>query len=133
MSCMHQIRSLTQTSRESSRAARTWRKCSGNSTIMITKLFLFWLSVARLSLEQIFSHFDLYDAIHVLFLGAIGICLRFLQLGSWDASKKVRSSLRSPSATSGSKKRGSVSFAAGTKFYPIQTYSPVGKALFDCR
>ncbi|XP_078356263.1 uncharacterized protein LOC144641089 [Oculina patagonica] len=93
---------------------------------MIAKFFLFWLSIARLSLEQLFTHFDLYDAIHILFLGALGICLRFIQCGSsWNANKKVRSSLRSPSISPGSKKRGSVSFAAGTKFYPIQSYSPL--------
>lgn len=91
---------------------------------MIAKLFLFCLSVARLSLGELFTHFDLYDAIHVLFLGALGICLRFVECGSWHANKKVRSSLRSPSTPG--KNRGSVSFAAGTKFYPIQSYTPVG-------
>ncbi|XP_020606542.1 cAMP-specific 3',5'-cyclic phosphodiesterase 4C-like isoform X1 [Orbicella faveolata] len=90
---------------------------------MIAKLFLFCLSVARLSLGELFTHFDLYDAIHILFLGALGICLRFVECGSWHANKKVRSSLRSPSTPG--KKRGSVSFAAGTKFYPIQSYTPL--------
>ena len=94
------------------------------SAIMIAKLFLFCLSVARLSLGELFTHFDLYDVIHILFLGALGICLRFVECGSWHANKKVRSSLRSPSTPG--KKRGSVSFAAGTKFYPIQSYTPVG-------
>lgn len=53
--------------------------------------------------------------------GVIGICLRIVQRGSWSANKKVRSSLRSPTASG--KKRGSVSFAAGTKFYPIQSHT----------
>lgn len=97
----------------------------GNSSIMIAKLFLFWISLARLSLEQLFTHFDVYDAVHILFLGVLGICLRIVQRGLWNANKKVRSSLRSPSTPG--KKRGSVSFAAGTKFYPIQSHStPVG-------
>ncbi|KAJ7325347.1 hypothetical protein OS493_029894 [Desmophyllum pertusum] len=91
---------------------------------MIAKLFLFWLSLARLSLEQLFSHFDLYDAIHILFLGALGICLRLVEQGEWSTNKKVRSSLRSLCTPVG-KKRGSVSFAAGTKFYPIQSYNPL--------
>lgn len=120
MSC-----SLSKLSRERElRSTRTLQDWSGNSAIMIAKLFLFCLSVARLSLEEVFTHFDLYDAIHILFLGALGICLRFVECGSWHANKKVRSSLRSPSTTG--KKRGSVSFAAGTKFYPIQSYTPVG-------
>lgn len=75
-------------------------------------------------MEQLFSHFDLYDAIHILFLGALGICLRLVEQGEWSTNKKVRSSLRSLCTPVG-KKRGSVSFAAGTKFYPIQSYNPV--------
>ena len=92
--------------------------------IMIAKLFLFWLSLAKFSLEQLFIQFDLYDAVHVVFLGAIGACLGIIERRQWNASKKVRSSLRSPASPG--KTRGSVSFAAGTKFYPIQSYTPVG-------
>ena len=91
---------------------------------MITKLFFLWLSVAKFSLAQLFTQFDLYDVVHILFLGVLGVCLRIFERRQWNASKKVRSSLRSP--VSPGKKRGSVSFAPSTKFYPIQSYSPVG-------
>lgn len=97
---------------------------------MIAKLFLFWISLTRLSFEQLCTYFDLYDAVHLLFLGVIGICLRIVQRGSWSVNRKVRSSLRSP--TTSGKKRSSVSFAAGTKFYPIQSHStPVGERFFS--
>lgn len=98
-------------------------------SIMIAKLFLFWLSLAKFSFEQLFTHFDLYDAVHILLLGAIGVCLKIFERQQWIGSKKVRSSMRSPTSP-GTKKRGSVSFAAGTKFYPIQSYTPVGFSLF---
>ncbi|CAH3174151.1 unnamed protein product [Porites evermanni] len=95
---------------------------------MIAKLFLFWLSLAKFSFEQLFTHFDLYDAVHILLLGAIGVCLKIFERQQWIGSKKVRSSMRSPTSP-GTKKRGSVSFAAGTKFYPIQSYTPVNWTL----
>ena len=96
--------------------------------IMIAKLFFLWLSVAKFSLEQLFIQFDLYDVVHILFLGALGVCLRTFDRRQWNASTKVRSSLRS--TASPGKKRGSVSFAAGTKFYPIQSYTPVSLTIF---
>lgn len=95
--------------------------------IMIAKLFYLWFSLAKYSLEQLFIQFDLYDVAHILFLGALGVCLRIFDQRQRNAIKKVRSSLRSPASPG--KKRGSVSFAAGTKFYPIQSYTPVGLAL----
>ena len=98
---------------------------------MIAKLFLFWLSLAKFSLDQLFTHFDLYDAVHILFLGVIGVCLKIFERRQWNG-KKVRSSLRSPDSVTPGKKRGSVSFAAGTKFYPIQSYTPVGLAKYGC-
>ena len=92
--------------------------------IMIAKLFYLWFSLAKFSLEQLFIQFDLYDVAHILFLGALGVCLRIFDQRQRNAFKTVRSSLRSPASPG--KKRGSVSFAAGTKFYPIQSYTPVG-------
>ncbi|XP_044166637.1 uncharacterized protein LOC122950708 [Acropora millepora] len=91
---------------------------------MIVKLFLLWLSLAKLSVEQLFLQFDFYDVVHVVFLGVLGVCLRIFDRNQRRAtSKTVRSSLRSPASPG--KNRGSVSFAAGTKFYPIQCYTPV--------
>ncbi|XP_067028272.1 3',5'-cyclic-AMP phosphodiesterase 4C-like isoform X2 [Acropora muricata] len=91
---------------------------------MIVKLLLLWLSLAKLSVEQLFLQFDFYDVVHVVFLGVLGVCLRIFDRNQRRAtSKTVRSSLRSPASPG--KNRGSVSFAAGTKFYPIQCYTPV--------
>ena len=104
-------------------------KVSGNRTTMIAKLVHFLVALLKLSLEQSFAHFDLHDAVHILFLGVVGVGLRLLHVEcrAWP-SKTVRSSLKSIAIPG--KKRGSVSFAAGTKFPTFHNYSPVGVSTF---
>lgn len=99
---------------------------------MLAKVVCLCVDAAKLLCQCLLKHFDVFDAVHVIFLGFIGVCFRKLVTPSDSNSSSHKqhrsSSLRSPTSPGQpkAKKRGSVSFAAGTKFDPFEDYNKVG-------